>query len=72
MTKSQSDTIDTKLAVMANNIEYIKADIIEIKEQLKKDYVTREEFSPIKKIVYGLVSLILVAVVGAMVALILK
>lgn len=72
MTKSQSDTIDTKLAVMANNIEYIKSDIIEIKNQLKADYVTREEFGPIKKIVYGLVSLILVAVVGAMITLILK
>lgn len=72
MTKSQSDTIETKLAVMANNIEYIKTDIVEIKNQLKAEYVTREEYAPVKKLVYGMVGVILVAVVGALLALIIK
>lgn len=62
----------TQMAVIANDIAYIKRDVAEIKKTLAESYVTREEFEPIKKIVYGLVSLILVAVVGALVALVLK
>ena len=57
----------TSLAVIANDISYIKSDIIEIKIKLNDDYVTNTEFEPIKKIVYGLVSLTLVAVVAALV-----
>ncbi len=60
-------------AIMAVNIEYIRTDIIEIKcdiKEIKGEYISRAEFDPVKKIVYGLVSLILVAVVGAIVALV--
>ena len=63
---------ETSLAVIANDISYIKRDIIDIKEKLNDDYVTKTEFEPIKKIVYGLVGLILVAVVTALVAGVLK
>lgn len=56
--------------VIANDISYIKRDVIEIKTRMENNYVTREEFEPIKKIVYGLVSLILVTVVVAVLALV--
>lgn len=56
--------------VIANDISYIKRDVIEIKTRLENNYVTREEFEPIKRLVYGLVSLILVSVVGAVLALV--
>ena len=35
-------------------------------------YVTKIEFSPVKKIVYGLITIILIAVVGAIVSLVIK
>jgi hypothetical protein len=60
------------LATLKTDLEYIKRDISEIKSTLKSDYVTRDEFSPIKSIVYGLVGIVLTAVVGALVALVVK
>ena len=67
---------DTSLAVIANNIKHIKGDVKEIKDKMEKDYVTKTEFDlkmkPIERVVYGLVGLILVAVVTAIVAGVLK
>jgi hypothetical protein len=63
----------TAAAVVATNIDWIKKDISEIKESLKSmscDYVTQVEFRPIRSLIYGLVGLILVAVVGALLALV--
>ena len=42
--------------------------ITKVEEYIEKKCVTREEFSPIRLVVYGLVSLILVAVVGALIS----
>lgn len=36
-----------------------------------REYVSQKEFEPVKKVVYGLVGLILTAVAGALVALVL-
>lgn len=43
-----------------------------VDQKISTHYVSREEFEPIKKIVYGMVGLILVAVVGALVSLVVK
>lgn len=61
-----------KIAGLTKDIEFIKTEVVEIKEKLEKNYVTEDEFDPIRKIVYGLVGLILVAVVGALVTLVIK
>lgn len=60
----------TKLAVLETNMLYIKEKLDDIDKKVSSGYVSKEEFEPIKKIVYGLVSLILTAVVGAIVALV--
>jgi hypothetical protein len=60
-------------AVVANDIIHIKTDIAEIKtliEKMDSRYITRREFDPVKSIVYGLVAIILIAVVGSLVALV--
>lgn len=67
MTK-QSD--ETKLAVIQNDLTYIKDKLNAVDQKVSTHYVSKEEFEPIRKIVYGMVSLILVAVVGALVALV--
>lgn len=64
------ETQSTKLAVIANDISYMKSDIHDIKSNVQQGYVTKDEFDPIKKIVYGLVGLILIAVVGALLSLV--
>jgi hypothetical protein len=60
------------LAVLQNDLNHIQADVKEIKEKMESHFITKEEFDPVKKIVYGLVGIILVAVIGALVALVLK
>lgn len=60
---------------LSYDIQYIKRDITEIKQAIKdgkNDFVSRAEFAPIRQIVYGLVGLILTAVVGALLALIIR
>lgn len=58
------------LDVIANDIKHMSDDVAEIKSTLRGSYVTKDEFEPIKKIVYGLVTLILVAVVGGLMGLV--
>ena len=58
--------------LLQQDIRYIQRDVSDIKIKLDSHYVTQEAFEPIKKLVYGVVSLILVAVVGGLLALVLK
>jgi len=70
MAAQQSD--ETKFALIQQQMSYMTKQLDTIDNKVSTHYVTREEFEPIKKIVYGLVGLILVAVVGAVVSLVLK
>jgi hypothetical protein len=61
-----------KLAVIQNDISYIKKEVDDIKVLVSEQYVTKSEFEPIKRIVYGMVSVILMAVVAAVLAIIIR
>ena len=60
----------SSLDVMANEMKHISKDVSEIKSTLRGSYVSKDEFEPIKRIVYGLVGLILVTVCGAVLGLV--
>lgn len=60
------------LEVIATDIKYIQKDILEIKGKLDKDFVSQDQFQPVRNLVYGLVGLIMVAVIGALMALVIK
>ena len=64
--------LTTNVAVILSEMKSVKQDVRDIKDKLEKDYVTQDQFTPVKNIAYGLVSTILLAVVGAIVALVLK
>lgn len=66
----QSD--ETRMALIQNDIGYIKKQVDAIDEKVSEHYVSRVEFEPIRRIVYGLVGIILVAVAGAVVSLVLR
>lgn len=72
MTKPTSQ--ETRLAVIANDIIYIKEKLKTIDDKIEGDFISREEFSakfdPIQKIVYGLVSLVLISVFGALIGIV--
>jgi len=58
--------------VIAVQIEYIQDAVIDIKKKLDNEYVTQDEFDPIKRIVYGLVSTVFFTVVGGVIALVIR
>lgn len=79
--------IDTKrIPLICKDITDIKQNIGDIKEMMKQvkvdltdtgkeneaRYVNQDQFEPIQKVVYGMVGLILIAVVGAVIALVLQ
>lgn len=66
MTPNAEDA-SVRLAELAKDIEYIRAGVDELKAQMLARYVTKEEFEPVKKIVYALAGVILMAVVAALV-----
>ncbi len=55
-----------------NDEKYLRRDLDNLAKSVKEDYVNKDQFDPVKRIVYGLVSLILIAVVGALIALVIK
>lgn len=64
----------TQAAVVATDIAYIKRDIGEIKDSvrgLSSEYVTKAEFDPVKRIVYGLIGVLGIATMGALLKLVL-
>jgi len=71
--KTHSQKEIDKAVVMqqvVDDIEQIKKDTTEIKIRLESNYVTKDQFAPVQKIVYGMVGLILVTVVGALLTLV--
>jgi hypothetical protein len=62
---------DDRFAAKADHKEAIQK-FKELSEHIDDTYVTKDTFGPIQKLVYGLVGAILLAVLGAVVALILK
>lgn len=77
--KLNIEQLNVDIKLIQKDTEYIKLGLEDtknninlIKNKLENRYISRDEFAPIKSIVYGLVGLILTGVVGALIALILK
>ena len=60
------------MARLDEKMTHVESKVDEINSKLDHKYVTREEFKPVKQVVFGLVSVILLSVVGAVVALIIR
>jgi len=69
---NRKPTQAVQIAEMAKDVGYIKAKVDSIEKDIKADYVSRTEFEPIKKLVYGMVTLILSGVVVAVISLVLR
>lgn len=61
-----------KLDLLAKDIQYIKDKVNEVSNTLKTDYVTKDQFEPVQKVVYGLITIILATVVGALLILVIR
>lgn len=65
-------TVATQLAVLTEQVRSIDETVREIKKKMEDDYVTQDQFKPVKALVFGFAGLILTAVVGALVALVVR
>jgi hypothetical protein len=61
-----------RIAEIGRDLSYIKEKLTSIETQVSSQYVSKDEFDPIKRIVYGLVGLILISVAGALLGLVLN
>lgn len=68
--KQSSERISTQIAVIEERTRNIDSKVTSIVTKIENDYVVKQEFEPVKKLVYGMVSLILIAVVGALIGLV--
>jgi ABC-type phosphate transport system permease subunit len=68
----ESDGRETlvQLAILGSDVNYIKTAVDKIEHLIVDKYVTKDEFQPIKRIVYGVTSLILTSVIVALIALV--
>lgn len=72
---AHNDNTGTRLARIDERTEFMARAIKEIKDELKdidKKYVTKDQFLPVRNLVYGLASLLLTSIVGAIIALIIE
>ena len=70
--KTRFESIDKNLDEMKDLMEKHMDFHTQRDEQMKKDYVNKNEFAPVKNVVYGLVGIILISVIGAVLALIIN
>lgn len=68
--QTRDEEIKVSMAIMAKDVEFIKNEVTDIKSKLEGHYVTKEEFDPVKKIVYGIITAVLLAVLGALLGLV--
>ena len=66
----KKDNAWTQIEVILVRIGTNEKAIEEIKLNIKENYINKDQYEPIKKITYGLVTLILLAVVGALLRLV--
>ena len=66
------ETPTTLLARLDERTGTILIKVNDLQSQLTGDYVTKQEFLPVRNVVYGLVGLILMSVVGALLLLVVK
>lgn len=73
----KEETVKTQVALIKRDMEYIKramddlkVSVNEVKKNTQDNFVTKAEFTPVRMVVYGLVGLLLTAVVGSLISLV--
>lgn len=59
-----------QVALLRKDISYMKKQLADIKYQVGDHYVTKDEFEPVRKLVYGMVALVLITVMGLLLSLV--
>lgn len=59
--------VDTQFTVVKDSLSRIEATLVKMDSELQSRYVTKTEFDVVKNIVFGLVTVILLTVAGAVI-----
>lgn len=70
--KSEPTNVQVAIAEMAKDVSYIKDEVKDLKAQQNSQFVTKEEFAPYKRNTAIVQTVVTTAIVGALLALILK
>lgn len=60
--------VDTQFTAVKDSLIRIEATLVKMDSELTNKYVTKDEFCLVRNIVFGMVTIILVSVVGALIA----
>ena len=71
-TKKTPDQDAYDIRLINYKLDDIKKDVTDIKGNLRADYVTQDQFDPIRRLVYGTVTLILTAFIVAVAGFVLR
>jgi hypothetical protein len=71
MAKKDHQSSETN-AVLDAKLANIRDDLSEMKGILRGEYVRRDEFLPVKQVVFGLVAAVLMAVLGGLISIVVK
>jgi hypothetical protein len=63
---------DAQVARILEKVENIEKKVEKIELCIEKNYITRQEFAPVKNIVYAMVGLVLAGVLTALIALVVQ
>lgn len=64
------ENLGANIATLSGQVLTAIRDLDELKRMLRADFVTRAELDPIKRLVYGVVGLILTGVIGGLLGLV--
>jgi hypothetical protein len=70
MAKIDKDTQETQLALICLKIDNLQTDVKTIKENMDHNLVSLERFRLVERIVYGLVSLVIIAFFAGLIKLV--
>lgn len=70
--EKENRTAAIERAILLERVEHINSEISEIKRLLEVEFVRASSFSPVRNIVYGMVSILLTGVLVSLIALIVK
>ena len=62
--------IKQDLSYMKKGMDRLEISVDEVKKNTETNFVTKAEFAPVKQIVYGIISLVVIAVFGALISLV--
>jgi hypothetical protein len=66
------ESLGVEVANIKEVIGEVKTDVKEVKDIVSKNYVTKDQFEPVRNIVYGMVAAILLAVLTALIFMVVK